>query len=312
VATLYGGASAFVAKFRTTDLFPLEYVSFSAPPGGSLELNGIGISRTGTVFVSGGVRDPAGPGYKTHLALSYDRNLVLRYGTQIDLGVESSGLAVDADRLGNSYHGGYAFNAPGRGNFVLRLNSAGTAADWTTSYVTDRHPNGGVHGVKLVPGAGAANGLYVTGTVANDMVNPGLEMILQSKLAPSNGASAYSVTGYTVGFNWGGRDVAVDDNGNAYAADNYGPPGGHNGEVFKWDPNGNFDRYNDFGASGFDDNAEGVDLVSGDPSSDVFFAGWTTTPEGIQYPPPSGCDVTYAGGVDGFLVKDNQPLPKLR
>jgi hypothetical protein len=201
-----------------------------------------------------------------------------------------------------------------RGNFVLRLDATGNSSpEWAVEFASDHHPQGGIYGVKFVPGATSARGVYITGVMADEVANPGgFEVLIQAKLAPVDGVPDYAATAYAEGVNWGGRDVAVDRAGNAYTADNFGPPGNQNGEVFQWSSTGAFLAFDDFGKSGFNENADGVDLVSDAPGAQVFFAGWTTTPENTpQYPTPSGCDVTYSGNQDGFLVKDNQPLPKL-
>ncbi len=310
-----GSGGAFIIQMDST-LTPIGLVTYAAPAGGFLALNGIGLSSnpgSPDVYVTGIIFDPNIHAHPVGLAHSFDPTLAVpRYSTTFDYGGVTEGLSIDADRGRHAYIGSRFQGPGGVFNVTLRINSGGLVSPWSTSFVSAGHPDEGMHGVRLLGGSSSAGGLYAAGLVVDPSI-PGLEALMLAKLDPATGSTAgpnrYAVVWSQPGINWSGWDIAVDRSGNAYVADRIGYFADFDAGINKFDPSGGIRLgFTVLGAPGFDDRSAGIDLETSAATANVFMVGTTTTPTASMIPPPSGCDPTWNGGDDGFVTAASQPL----
>jgi hypothetical protein len=106
-----------------------------------------------------------------------------------------------------------------------------------------------------------------------------------------------------------GLSIAVDRDGNAYTAGYSGDEKNVDAKLTKFDPKGALVDEVFLGGPLTNDVGYGIDLVTPQSNSGVLMAGQTYTPEWDMKPAPAGCDVTYGGGGDGYVMFNPQPDP---
>ncbi len=324
VGTANDNQSAFVYKFDA-DLNVVASDGFGVIAGGELQLHGVGLSVNSTtpdVYLTGSLQDPSsGLGYRSTLVLRYDKGLTTqKYVKAFDFGSDSAGRSVAADRPNNAYIGA-RFRDPGLGDSPLtfRLDNDGLTVRWSQVWTHDATHNidlrVGRSGAQFIGGTTNAGGIFYNMTMgwqSSFGTTPGAATMLALKLNPANGTfdgvTTYALTFYAASLgDVVGLDVAADRNGDAYlaAAVSESPAlHPHDGRVYKLElaTQTIIDAQN-YGGPGPHDVVNGVDLITTAGTSEVIYGGLTTTPEGLMWPTPSGCDVTYNGALDGFVAK---------
>ncbi len=317
-----GATEAIVLRFDPFSMAVTDGFLYTEP-GVTYRFEGTAFSLNGNnpdIFITGTVNDPALNGYDNMFVSRYDPGLTAPvYETAIDFDASSHGFAVDADRPEHAYIGGNFVRGGPIENVTLRLNNNGVTVPWAyylwydpTSYV---NPTNGIFGVKVVGGTSAAGGLYTTGNLQVDSLNPpGPEPAYQNTVLAKWDLALgipvdYGFMYYSDGVDYTGEDVVADRDGNAYKIGSVGDSNDRDAVLDKFDATGAVYLAGDFvGGVDTQDLGKGVDLVINSDTSDVIGAGQTTTPALGLHPTPAGCDVSYNGGADGFVAKLVQPL----
>jgi hypothetical protein len=315
--TVGAGTDAFVVLLSPT-LVPIMSVGIPAPAGGSINLNGVGISPNGVlpnVYVTGQTFNPALAPFDLTRVISFTPGLgAVVYDSLISFGSASTGRSIDADRPQNAYVAGIiSLGAIPNIPFQFRLNAGGAAIPWaftTTAGAPVVNADNGMNGVRFIGGTTSALGVYFTGTVQDAVVNPGSDDQLLLKRAPATGAIIYSTVISIAGIDLGGQANAVDRAGDQFTAGFVGAPAPRDAVFLHYGPTGlgPLDAIPVGTAAGFFDQGNGIDLRTTAPGDDVFGAGLTTTPTAAMFPPPGPCDPTYNGLDDGFAARFFQPL----
>jgi hypothetical protein len=298
---------AFIARLNAETLEIIGTpVILSAPAGGTISLNGVGLRQdplNADVFATGHVFDPSGPGYSTTLVASFSTNLAPLFSVAVEFVDASRGLSIDVDRAGNAYVGD-RFAAEGV-PMTFRLNAGGGQVSWAfllESGTTFADPDNGIHDVKLLGGASAAGGVYTVGSLADSP----FDSMLVAKWDPISGDLEYAWLWIVSGVDLSGQGNDVDRNGDIYVAAYSGSSPDRDAFLVKIDETGgNLDYFTNLASAGFDDSANDVALVTRSGDSDVVMAGSTKSPE---LPGGSGCQPAYNGALDGFVAKWSQPF----
>ncbi len=322
VGTIGGGAVGTFVMQLTPDLDPLAFLFFPPPPGGTISFEGVGLGQGGTmpnVLVTGSVMGFLP--YETMIVDSFDEDLIgSTYGDMIivDYLTPSAGEAIEGDRPANSYVGGYLITPAGMQMPVAQQVMFFGDPGWTFVYPTPgptADPDNGFHGIDVLAGDSAAGGVYLAGSNADFLLNPaGSDNFVLVKLEIPTGAPLYMGPPIALPpFDYAARDVVADRDGNAYTIGYFGPAGGHQAALEKWDPTGagpiDGVLVGDLAfAPPLDDLGYGIDLVMPTTTSDVFIAGSTETPPPLMFPFPIGCDPILDPMTDGFVASFTQPF----
>jgi hypothetical protein len=304
---------AFIYRFDQGLTTVLGNVSYLPNTGGTVGFNGVAVQPTVVrdVFAVGANFDPAVKTYNRTFVVSTDLALAPKYATTVDFGADTRGLAIDADRGGNAYIGDRLSSTATP--LTFRLNSGGGSLQWgfTDSAGSPvMAPNNGMHGVSLLPGGSAANGLYTVGSIRDSVTNPGFDMTLVVKWNPATGTPlGYNSLYSSTGSDFAGLDNAVDRSGQTYATGTVGTTGNHLAFVVQIDPTGSsITQADTLGGAASDSAGRGVAVVTMASTTDAIMGGSTNTPTAAMAPAPSGCQTTYSGGGDGFISKWTQPF----
>ncbi len=302
---------AFVARL---DLVTLDIIGapvlLSAPSGGSISLNGVGLGQGPSepdVFVTGHVFDPSGPAYSTSLVASFDFALAPLYAVTSDFGDASRGLSISADRMGNAFIGDRvgSLQLP----LTWRLNAGGGSSPWAFTLEaggTTVDADNGNHDVKLLGGATAAAGLYTVGSLTDSFINGTWDTHLIAKWNPLDGAVEYGWLWYIPDEDYSGRGNDVDRAGDTYTASYAGTDANRDAALAKFDETGGgLDAFVMHGGAGTQDRGHDLALITRMASSDVVMGGSTTS---AGLPGSGGCQPTYNGMLDGFIGRWSQPL----
>jgi hypothetical protein len=317
VGTILPDAEAFVLHLSPA-LVPLMSISVPAPAGGTVSLNGVGISPSGTmpnVYVTGHVFDPLLAPVEMTRVISYSTGLgALLYDSMISFGSDSRGRSIDADRPQNAYIAGIidvlgVTNHPHQ----FRLSAGGAIIPWAFTSSAGApviNLDNGMNGVRFIGGTTGALGVYLTGTVEDAFLNPGFDNQIVLKRVPATGAIVYASIVSFFGTDLGGQANAVDRAGDQFTAGFIGVPAPRDAFFAHYGPMGMgpLDAIPLGTAAGFADQGNGIDLRTTAPGDDVFGAGWTDTPTALMFPPPGPCDPTANGMTDGFNARFFQPL----
>jgi hypothetical protein len=311
------GDSAFILKLSTVDLSTVSGWTYSVL-GGSVRLNGVGISSNPAIFdvFAVGEIDDGSTGYSNLFVASFDSDIVApKYDKAIDLGGASEGFSIDADRARNAYVGGRYDSGGKWENVSLRLNTGGSTIKWsyTMTYdaVTPFHENTGTHGVKVLGGTSDASALYITGVLPSEDLNPGgWANALIAKLDLNSGVPDWAWLHHVDDRDYGAHDITVDRDGYAYQAGYTGTDSDRDATLAKFDTTGaSLVGYDFVGGFGTQDIGNAIDLVLPSTTSSIMMSGSTRTHHSMMYPTPSGCVSVYNGVQDGYTMLDTQPLP---
>ena len=256
----------------------------------------------------------------------------LNYATYLGGSGDDSGTHIAADSSGNAYVTGTTSSSTdfpratpfqdtfGGGTtdiFVTKLNAEGTALIYSTFLggSNNEFPGGGI----AVDESGSA---YITGTTASTdfpTVNPpqgklkGLQDAFVTKLSAAGSSLVYSTYLGGSGSVENGRDIVVDDSGEAYVTGftdsndfpTVNPPfqnvngGGRDAFVTKLNPNGTALVYSTYLGGSGDDGGEGIAVdtsgsayITGDTSSTTTFPTLDTAPQ-----------QSLKGNQDAFVTK---------
>jgi hypothetical protein len=312
----------------------LGSVSFNAPTGGSLRLNGIGLSPNGQkpyAYVTGLIQDPNGTStYLNTLVMGFLPDLSAQLAGSpviIDFGAESLGTAITADRPGNMYvavHANDVADALGDTPVQFRLDANFVTVPWAVAWTGDGTFNPfdatskvGIGGVTVIGGTTSAHGVYFAQTMAYQ-ASGGTSVGAYQGIWDALNVADGTVLNGGIAAEWvvagSAGDListsnAADRNGQMYigaarseTSDITGP---HDGRVYKEDiQNGAPDYQQNYTGNG-DDGTNGVALTTSSTTGNQVFYGGYTTSSTID-PPPSGCDTTYNSAKDGFMAASAQ------
>jgi hypothetical protein len=321
-AVIGGVVNGFVGKLGAALTgFTAAPALFPAPAGGAISFDGLGLqpieSPPGApnVYISGYTNDPAVGAQDLWRVMAFGAGLgvpIYNLNYNFGAGASARGRAVDANRMGQSFHGGSLVSGGIQSPTRMGLDPAGvTLAGWggaiiNPSAVTD--VRNGWNGVDVTTGPPGA--MYLTGTtVTATSVNQGLR-----KASLVTGATIWGFA-YTIGAGTEliGEDIVATRGGVPHTAGHQLSAGDRLARWDRWTTLGAPSAVDGLGSGGgTDDRGMGVDLnpnVSGLDPQNVYMSGITDSAEGVMLPAPVGCDITFGGITDGFAAYGSQAAP---
>ncbi len=305
------------------DLNFIAGTTYVAPVGGEIFFSSVALSPNAAipdVFVSGAILDPSVTSYENTFVASHDTSLATtRYAVYADFSDASIGWSIEADRARNAFIGGAVVNFGAIENVTWRLDSLATGIAWANTLIYDAvtpyDVKAGMFGTKFLGGSSAGGGLYTTGILPSNTLNPGSTSeglyanLIVAKWNPTDGSLFYGWIWSATGFDYAGGDIVADRDGYAYVGGYIGDDTDRDATLDKFNPVADtIVNYDFVGGIGTQDIGRAVDLVTTSPGADLLIVGKTETASGMMYPTPSGCKAT-SPGLDGFVMKDMQPLP---